>query len=270
MSILAHDKLLARKDEIFVDGTYVESGFARLGYDLRLADDDCLVNGTYYPRKSSASSGRGFIEIPPGQLAFLSTIEVFNLASDLLGRFGLKFRFVRVGLVPLLTTFIEPRSRGRLYFPVLNASADNIILRPGEEIITVIFHITPTIPNISDLPTPEWEALPTDIIEEHIKIRMVSTVELESQIRKIRDDIQFIHSGQERVIALAVSVIVATILGAILQTMFGLFAITQNMIPSDQTSKILWILIPSGVYLFSVFFVVLLIAFIMKRRTHKS
>jgi len=270
MSILAHDKLLARKDEIFVRGTYAESSFSGLGYQLRLADDDCLVNGIYYPPKGSASAGRGFIEIPPGQLAFLSTLEVFNLAPDLLGRFGLKFKFVRVGLVPLLTTFVEPRSRGRLYFPVLNASADKIILRPGEEIITVIFHVAPTIPDMSDLPTPEWQFLPTDVIEEHIKIRMVSTVELESQIRKIRDDIQFIQSGQERVIALAVSVIAATILGAILQTMFGLFAITQNMIPSNQTSKMLWILIPSGVYLFSVFFVVFLIAFIIKRKTHKS
>ena len=269
MSILAYEKLLARKGDVFVPGTYVDSNFFGLGYELRLADDDCLVNGAYHAPKDPAVGGSGLIEIPAGQLAFLSTKEVFKLAPDLLGRFGIKFRFVRLGLVPLLTTFIEPGSQGRLYFPVLNASSDAIILRPGEEIITVIFHKVPAPRKLSDLPAPGWDVLPTDIIDEHLRIRMVSTVELENQVKKIRDDIQFVLSGQERVITLAVSVIAATILGAILQTMFGLFAITQDMVPPNQPPDILWLIVPSGMYLLSIIVVVAIIGFLSRRRTRK-
>jgi len=268
MTILAYDELLARKDEIFAAGTYVDSGFQAVSYELRLADDDCLMNGAYCPPGSSATADTGLIEIPPGQLAFLSTQEVFNLAPDLLGRFGLNFKYVRLGLVPLLSTFIRPGSRGRLYFPVFNASSDHIHFRPGEEIITVIFHKVCTPPSMPDIVPPAWDVLPTDIIEEHLKIRMVSTADLERRINETRRDIENIRAGQERVIALSVSVVVATMLGAILQTMFGLFAITQGMIPSGQTAleNAIWILVPSAIYCGSVVFVVLLILLILTAR----
>ena len=268
MTILAYDELLARKDEIFATGTYVDSGFRAVSYELRLADDDCLVNGAYCPSGNSATADAGLFEIPPGQLAFLSTKEVFNLAPDLVGRFGLKFKYVRLGLVPLLTTFIEPGSQGRLYFPVFNASSDHIHLRPGEEIITVIFHKVPTSRSMPDMAPPAWDVLPTDIIEEHLKIRMTSTAELERRINEIRRDVDNVRAGQDRVIALSVSVIVATMLGAVLQTMFGLFAITQGMIPPSQTilENAVWILVPSAIYCGSVVFVILLIRLILSSR----
>lgn len=272
MTILAYDELLVRKDEIFATGTYLDSGFRAVSYELRLADDDCLVNGAYCPPGSSATADTGLIEIPPGQLAFLSTKEVFNLAPDLLGRFGLNFKYVRLGLVPLLSTFIRPGSRGRLYFPVFNASSDHIHFRPGEEILTVVFHKVRTSPSMPDIVPPAWDVLPTDVIEEHLKIRMVSTVQLERRIKAIREDVENMRSGQERVIALSVSVIVATMLGAILQTMFGLFAITQGMIPSGQTAleNVIWILIPSAIYCGSVVFVVLLILLILTARRRRE
>lgn len=266
MTILAHDDLLSRKDDMFVAGTYVESGFRPFSYELRLAHDDCLVDGSYHPPGEDSSWCSGLIEVPPGQLAFLSTEEVFDLAPDLLGRFGLKFRYVRLGLVPLLTTFIEPGSRGRMYFPVLNASSDTVVLRAGEEILTVVFHTVSLPADISDLPSPGWNVLPTDIIEEHLKIRMVSTVQLEDRIRQIEDELEFVRGGQERVIALAVSVITATILGALLQTMFGLFAITQGIVRVGSAPSIAGMLIPSTLYCGSVVFVVLLVGAVLALR----
>ena len=97
---------------------------------------------------------------------------------------------------------------------------------------------------------------------------MVSTAELERRINESRRDIENIRAGQERVIALSVSVIIATMLGAILQTMFGLFAITQGMIPPSQTilENAVWMLVPSAIYCGSVVFVILLIRLILTSR----
>lgn len=267
MTILAHKELLKRKDDIFVSDSYDESGFHPFSYELRLAEDDCLVNGVYHPPGNSSYCENGVIEIPPGQLAFLSTKEVFKLAPDLIGRFGLKFKHVRRGLVPLLTTFIEPGSSGRLYFPVLNASSDSIELRAGEEILTVMFHSVPLPEGVSKLESsPGWNILPTDIINEHLKIHMMSTVELEKRIKELYNELEFVKSGQERVIALAVTVITATILGAVLQTMFGLFTITQGITSSAQSSNLAWILVPSTLYCCSIGFVALLVGAVVAIR----
>ena len=267
MTILTHQELFERKDDIFVSNTYDEIGFHPFSYELRLAEDDCLVNGVYHPPGKSGYCENGVIEIPPGQLAFLSTKEVFKLAPDLLGRFGLKFKHVRRGLVPLLTTFIEPGSTGRLYFPVLNASSDAIELRAGEEILTVMFHSVSLPKDVSKLQSPPgWRILPTDVINEHLKIRMMSTVELEKRIKELNNELEFVKSGQERVIALAVTVITATILGAVLQTMFGLFTITQGITSSGQTSNIAWIILPSTLYCCSIGFVALLVGIVLAIR----
>jgi len=158
-----------------------------------------------------------------------------------------------------------------LYFPVFNASSDAVIMRSGEEIITVYFHQVSLPANVSDLPAPGWDVLPTDIIDEHLKIRMVSTVELEDLIGQIQGELEFVRGGQERVLALAVSVITATILGAILQTMFGLFAITQGITSSSQTPGIAWVILPSTLYCGSIVFVVLFVGAILAiRRPRKD
>lgn len=278
MSILTGDELYARCSDIFEAETCVASSFRGISYELRLATDECLVHNQYYQRGRSAVGDKGFIEIPPGQLAFLSSIERFRLARDIVGRFGLKFRFVRQGLVPLFTTFIEPGSEGPLFCPVLNASSDVIKIRAEEEIFTVMFHVLPA-PVDQKYITPKYDRLPADVINEHLRIRMVSTVELEKQISDFKLDaankfaeisktIESVVNAQDRVITFLAPVMAATTLGALLQTMFGLFALTQN-ITRDVNSyplSIAWALVPSTLYCCSAGFITLIAMIIVSRR----
>lgn len=256
MPILQHDALLRRKLEIFKADTFVDEGFKGISYELRLSENECLVDRRYYNRTNTTIADQGALEIPPGQLAFVSTREEFNLAYDLVGRFGLKFKFVRRGLVPLLTTFIEPGSKGPLFCPLYNASSDTITLRPGDELFTVMFHELAQSMDPKFAPQ-EYSALPSDVIDEHIKIRMVSTIELENRVKDVEKDVQSVISGQQRVIAFTVPVITATLLGALLQSMFGLFAITQSMTNASAGNPTgsLWVIIPSTLYCLSVMFV---------------
>lgn len=264
--ILNYDEMIDRVEDIFVKGTYELECFQPYSYNLRLAEDDCLVQGQYYKRGTSSGDDGGGINIPSGQLAFLSTMEEFNLHSDLLGRFGLKFRWVRKGLIPLFSPFVVPGSKGRLYFPLYNASAEPIYIRSGTEIITLFFHKVkePSTCPPEKLNPPNYQIMPEGIIAEHKKIQMLSVKSIESQLEKLRQDVNYMRGGQEQVMTLAVSVIVATVLGAILQTMFGLFSLTGGGSLSTGES-FMGVLTPILVYIISIVFVGLLIFWIFKR-----
>ena len=59
--------------EVFKDGTWVEESIKEASYALRVASDGLLLRGKRYKPNEGSIEGR--IEIKPGEIAILSTIE---------------------------------------------------------------------------------------------------------------------------------------------------------------------------------------------------
>ena len=77
--------------EVFKPGTWVASGFMEASYVLRVATDQIMIDGTLY-EKGNGYPGT-YIEIKPGRIAVLSTMEELVMPNDLVGKIGIRIRY---------------------------------------------------------------------------------------------------------------------------------------------------------------------------------
>ena len=78
--------------EIFKTDTWVASGFTEASYVLRVATDEVMIDGTFYEKGNPYP--RTYIEIKPGRIAVLSTMEELVMPNDLVGKIGIRIRYV--------------------------------------------------------------------------------------------------------------------------------------------------------------------------------
>ena len=82
--------------EVFKEGTWVEESIMEASYALRVASDGLLLGGNRYKPDEDPIEGR--IEIEPGEIAILSTIERLDMPGDLVGKLGIRFDYASQGL----------------------------------------------------------------------------------------------------------------------------------------------------------------------------
>ena len=75
-------------------------------YALRIANDGLLIDGNFYD--PGTTFRKNYIEIGPGKLAILSTIERLNMPGDLLGKIGIRFDQTTQGLTGLMGIQVDP------------------------------------------------------------------------------------------------------------------------------------------------------------------
>ena len=104
--ILNGDQIRERCDdassppEIFKPDTWGDSGFTEASYVLRVATDQVMIDGTFY-EKGNHYPGT-FLEIKPGRIAVLSTMEELIMPNDLVGKIGIRIRYALKGLTGLI------------------------------------------------------------------------------------------------------------------------------------------------------------------------
>ena len=96
--ILGKDAIRERLNngEVFKAGTWVEESIMEASYALRVASDGLLLGGKRY--KPDEDSVEGRIDIEPGEIAILSTIERLNMPGNLVGKLGIRFDYASQGL----------------------------------------------------------------------------------------------------------------------------------------------------------------------------
>lgn len=94
-------------------------GLSAAGYDIRIAEDIELINGTF---------------------CLASSLEYFNMPDDVLAYVKDKSTWARQGLA-VQNTVIEPGWKGYLTLELTNHTRDKlIVLRKGMPIAQIIFH----------------------------------------------------------------------------------------------------------------------------------
>lgn len=102
-------------------------GLGPAGYDVRIEFD--------------ADGQIDSVELPPGKFMTASTIECFNMPTDIIGFVYDKSTWARKGL-SLFNTVIEPGWCGYLTLELSNQGHDAIVFRRGMPIAQVIFQFT--------------------------------------------------------------------------------------------------------------------------------
>lgn len=83
-----------------------------------------------------------YLELPPNSLTFVTTIEQFNLARNLIARFNLKSSWVHKGLLLGTGPIVDPGFRSKIVIPLHNFSNNYIYIEYGTQLINVEFTIT--------------------------------------------------------------------------------------------------------------------------------
>ena len=101
------------------------------------------VGGKLYDEKNPYTEST--IEIKPGELVMLPTVESFCMPSNLVGDIKIKFSHSRKGLTPLFGPKVDPHfgcehGGERLYLWVSNLGLQTIVLDICEAVFTVQFH----------------------------------------------------------------------------------------------------------------------------------
>ena len=104
-------------------------------------DDSCLTNIGYDLRAKrfySSSKGEKSITLQPNESAFVESVEIVSMPTDMLGRVVLKNSRIRQGL-SLDAPVYQPGHKTRIYFRLTNVSADSIVLYAGDRYATILF-----------------------------------------------------------------------------------------------------------------------------------
>ncbi|MYB77389.1 MAG: hypothetical protein F4X83_09895 [Chloroflexi bacterium] len=150
--------------EIFKPDTWVDSGFMEASYVLRVATDQVMIDGTFYEKENHYPGT--FLEIKPGRIAVLSTMEELIMPNDLVGKIGIRIRYALKGLTGrLMGIQVDPcygqqRDGERLYIRVANLGNETIKLLPKAPVFTFEVHQLAEPIDCTRFPKePTWEVL---------------------------------------------------------------------------------------------------------------
>ena len=247
--ILSGDAILERlrRGQIFKDGTWVESSLKEASYALRVAPDGLVLEGKRY--RPDEDCIEGDIEVEPGKIAILSTVERLNMPGDLVGKIGIRFKYACQGLTGLMGIQVDPfygsgHESERLFIRVANLGNDSISIPLHAEVFT--FELGTVSGDVSSPPTPRppmWSRIQETLIDQQepswsyvTRVRSEFSEQatrlderLESETKNIRDYLQ-------PVVMFGIFLLAVTILGVSLSVILSVRDTPSVMVPSWVTS----------------------------------
>ncbi len=82
----------------------------------------------------------GYLLLDPGDFGVVSVLEILKLGDQYVGRFGLRSKYSRKGLVATTGPQIDPGYYGRLIIGVTNLTPKPVSLPYKDDLISVEFH----------------------------------------------------------------------------------------------------------------------------------
>lgn len=93
-------------------------------YDLRVGEEAFTVSAA----RVINIQNEGLLEVQPGDFALIMTYEKLRLPSNMLGRFGLRSVYARMGLLATAGPQVDPGFEGKLVIGIVNFSSQSIKL----------------------------------------------------------------------------------------------------------------------------------------------
>ena len=227
MCVLTGGEIENRAEDIFSNESWCSESFQEASYDLRVDFEPYLrIGGRLYdeanPYKESS------IEIKPGELAMLPTVESFCMPYDLVGDIKIKFKYSRQGLTPLFGPKIDPRfgsghDRERLYLWVSNLGLNNIILDKCEAVFTVQFHQLVGPPPDPDQKKPVGPMVAREIRRMGTGQYLGFTDAIKAEVRgEFENRISRVEHGTQQVVIFGVFLVASALLASALGAIFAM------------------------------------------------
>ena len=105
-------------------------------YDLRVGDQGATTSS----KEVVDIKKRGYLSLEPGDFGVITILEEIRLGLQYAGRFGLKSKYSRKGLIATTGLQIDPGYHGRLFIGITNLTPRFITLPYGDEFLSVEFH----------------------------------------------------------------------------------------------------------------------------------
>lgn len=240
--ILGGEAIRKRIEEgdIFQKGTSDDSCIKEASYALRIAKDGLLIDGRFHDPKKPIESD--YIEIDPGKIAILSTIERLTMPEDLVGKIGIRLDYALQGLTGLMGIQVDPlygrdKSDERLFVRVANLGNEPIRLSPGDRVFT--FEVQ-TVEEIRILEREEdtWTRIKRQLRHQSdLSWSYVTQVEnnLSKETANIREYLQ-------PLVMFGIFLLAVTILGASLAVLLSMRETPSAQVP-DWFTNWAWILL---------------------------
>jgi dCTP deaminase len=164
MSFWSSQTLKSRLPELIepFDVNRIESA----AYELRLGGEvyiSPLPDTPQKERKKEFIEENGTVPIPPGQFAFLITLEKISVPENAIAFISIKFKPKAKGLINVSGFHVDPGYKGRLIFAVYNAGPSNFHVEYGEQLFSIWFA---DLDDADDCPRMKngFDSIPTSII----------------------------------------------------------------------------------------------------------
>ena len=242
--ILGKDAIRERLNngDVFRDGTWVEESIMEASYALRVASDGLILGGNRY--KPDEHSIKGRIEIEPGEIAILSTIERLNMPGDLVGKLGIRFDYASQGLTGLMGIQVDPyfgwgHEDERLYIRVANLGNETVPIDPSAKVFTFELHrVEGDVPVPAEPRLSMWYRL-LEILtgQSHISWSSVTSVQqtakdTQQQVRSAKEEIR---DYLQPLVMFGIFLVAVTILGVALSVILSMRNTPEVQVPGWVT-----------------------------------
>ena len=219
--------------DIFKKDTWDLNLVKEASYALRVANDGLLLDGTYY-NPGTCFTGQ-YLEIKPGTIAILSTIERLNMPHDLVGKIGIRLDYAARGLTGLMGIQVDPHygrhmKDERLFIRVANLGNDTVKLRARNPVFTFELHeVTSPVDPPSPPKQPTWDRL-LDQLAEQKQVSWTYVTHMESDLNEqtntlrneVSSEVKNIQQNLQPVVMFGVFLVAITILGVTISLMLSL------------------------------------------------
>lgn len=136
MILTDHQIVAAYKQGDIVIEPFDERQVQGATYDLRIGEQGATTTS----KKVVHIKEAGFITIQPGDFAVITVDEILRLGPQYVGRFGLRSKFARKGLIATTGPQVDPGYHGRLIIGMTNLSPKPVTLSYGDDLLSIEFH----------------------------------------------------------------------------------------------------------------------------------